>query len=109
MQVQFVAVAAVEGWNHEGLSIHLKTDMSQKTGIQDGVNGFGLVRAAVGQSAKFGASGQIHVFTRVSIAIQFTSQVFPPSSENDCSKRQEFGVMSEIRKRTKIARPLNVS
>src|SRR5260370_34972638 len=28
------------------------------------------------------------VFTRSSIAIQFTSHVLPPSFENDCSKRQ---------------------
>ena len=48
-------------------------------------------------------------FTRVSIAIQFTSQVFPPSSENDCSKRQELGVTSDITKRTKIALPFSVS
>ena len=27
--------------------------------------------------------------SRGSIAIQFTSQLFPPSSENDCSKRHE--------------------
>src|SRR5439155_15562772 len=47
--------------------------------------------------------------TRVSVAIQFTSQVFPPSSENDCSKRHEVGVMSEITKRTKLARPFSVS
>jgi hypothetical protein len=47
--------------------------------------------------------------TRVSIAIQFTSQFFPPSAENDCSKRHEFGVMSEITKRTKMARPLKCS
>src|SRR5262249_38529009 len=48
-------------------------------------------------------------FTRVSTAIQFTSQVLPPSSENACSNRQELGVMSEITNRTKMARPLNVS
>jgi hypothetical protein len=47
--------------------------------------------------------------TRVSVAIQFSSQVFPPSSENDCSKRHEAGVMSEITNRTKIARPFSVS
>jgi len=39
-------------------------------------------------------------FTRVSVAIQLTSQVLPPSSENACSKRHEFGVMSEITNRT---------
>src|SRR5258705_1310328 len=50
-----------------------------------------------------------HSCTRVSIAIQFTSQVLPPSSENACSNRHEFGVMSEITNRTKIARPLSVS
>jgi hypothetical protein len=33
--------------------------------------------------------------TRVWLVIQFTSQVLPPSSENDCSKWAEFGVMSD--------------
>src|SRR6185369_5843214 len=47
--------------------------------------------------------------TRVSTAIQFTSQVLPPSSENACSKRHEFGVMSEMTNRTRIARPFSVS
>src|SRR5207249_5662567 len=46
---------------------------------------------------------------RVSTAIQFTSQVLPPSSENDCSNRQEFDVMSEMTNRTRMARPLRVS
>jgi hypothetical protein len=49
------------------------------------------------------------IFHRVSVAIQFTSQVLPPSSENACSNRHEFGVMSEITNRTKMARPLSVS
>src|SRR2546425_10417733 len=48
-------------------------------------------------------------FIRVSVAIQFTSHVLPPSSENACSKRHEFGVMSEMTKRTKMARPSSVS
>jgi hypothetical protein len=47
--------------------------------------------------------------TRVSVAIQFTSHVLPPSSENACSKRHEFAVTSDMTNRTKIARPLNVS
>src|SRR5215831_9273636 len=33
------------------------------------------------------SSSENYSLMRVSIAIQFTSQVFPPSSENDCSKR----------------------
>ena len=46
---------------------------------------------------------------RVSVAIQLVSHVLPPSLENDCSKWQEFGVMSEITNRTRIARPFSVS
>ena len=46
---------------------------------------------------------------RVSVAFQFTSQVFPPSSEKACSKWHEFGVMSEITNRTRMARPSRVS
>src|SRR4029077_10796369 len=56
--------------------------------------------------------GQVSLFpcsTRVSTAIQLTSQVLPPSSEKDCSKWQEIGVMSEITNRTKMARPLYIS
>src|SRR5947208_12185778 len=49
------------------------------------------------------------VFTRSSIAIQFTSHVLPPSSENDCSKRHESGLISETIKRTRMARPLSGS
>src|SRR6266498_2593607 len=45
-------------------------------------------------------------FARVSMAIQFTSQVLPPSSENACSKRHEPGVMSDITNRTRTVRPL---
>src|ERR1700676_3340668 len=42
---------------------------------------------------------------RVSTAIQLTSQVLPPSSENDCSKRHESAVMSDQTLRTRIVRP----
>src|SRR5262245_55653929 len=37
---------------------------------------------------------------RVNVALQFTSQVLPPSAENACSKRNEVGVMLEKSKRT---------
>jgi hypothetical protein len=46
-----------------------------------------------------------HSFTRVSIAIQFTSQVLPPSVENDCSNLHDSGLMSEMMKRTRTGRP----
>src|SRR5260370_21923835 len=46
-------------------------------------------------------------FTRVSVAIQFTSQVLPPSSENACSTWEEFGAMSEMTNRTSMVLPLN--
>src|SRR5216683_4690016 len=45
-------------------------------------------------------------FTRVWSVIQFTSQVLPPSSENDCSKWAEFGVMFDQTNRTRMALPL---
>ena len=47
--------------------------------------------------------------TRVSVATQLVSQVLPSSSENACSKRIDVGVTSEMTKRTRIRRPLNVS
>src|SRR4029453_5676472 len=40
---------------------------------------------------------------------QFVSQVLPPSSEKACSKRLEFGMMSEKTFRARIIRPLNSS
>src|SRR5467141_3883422 len=48
-------------------------------------------------------------FTRVSIAIQFTSQLLPPSSENACSKRHESEVISETTNRTRMALPSRLS
>src|SRR4029077_13671683 len=42
---------------------------------------------------------------RVSVAIQFNSHVFPPSSENACSNRHEFESSCEMTNRTRIARP----
>jgi len=47
--------------------------------------------------------------TRVSIATQLTSQVLPSSSEKACSKRHDVAVMSEMTKRSRMGRPLNVS
>src|SRR4030095_9413244 len=43
------------------------------------------------------------------VITQFVSQVFPPSSENDCSNRLEFGVMSEKPFRARIMRPVKSS
>ena len=48
-------------------------------------------------------------FTRVSTAIQFTSHVLPPSSENACSNRYRSCEIFVITNRTSIARPLYVS
>jgi hypothetical protein len=50
---------------------------------------------------------QTPYLTRVSTAIQFTSQVLPPSSEKACSKRHESAEMSDQTFRTKIVLPLN--
>src|ERR1700676_2142209 len=45
-------------------------------------------------------------FTLVWSVIQFTSQVFPPSSENDCSKWGEFVLVFDQINRTSIDLPL---
>jgi DNA-binding HxlR family transcriptional regulator len=42
---------------------------------------------------------------RANSATQFASHDRPPSSEKDWTNRNDFGVMSEKTKRTKIARP----
>src|SRR5258708_7606029 len=44
--------------------------------------------------------------TRVWSVIQFTSQVLPPSSENDCSKWGEFVLVFDQINRTRMALPL---
>src|SRR5580704_3616870 len=62
-----------------------------------------------------GLTGNVHpcsllsparYLTRVSTAIQFTSQVLPPSSENACSKRHDSAEMSDQTFRTITVRPL---
>ena len=73
---------------------------------------FGPFSSSGGQNScgeKFQGASSDSSLPRVSVAIQFTSQVLPPSSENDCSKRTDVGVISEMTNRTRIARPLNVS
>src|SRR5580700_3975478 len=47
--------------------------------------------------------------TRVWSVIQFTSQVLPPSFENDCSKWGESVAVPDQTNRTKITLPFNVS
>ncbi|MND04152.1 hypothetical protein D3C83_242970 [compost metagenome] len=42
---------------------------------------------------------------RANSASQFASQVLPPSSEKDWTRRNDLAVMSEKTNRTKIARP----
>ena len=46
---------------------------------------------------------------RVSVTMKFVSQILPPSSENACSKRHEFGVISEAINRTRMVLPLYCS
>ena len=43
---------------------------------------------------------------RVWSVIQLTSQVLPPSSEKDCSKCAEVGVIRDQMKRTRMTLPL---
>src|ERR1700722_4899818 len=47
-----------------------------------------------------------HGFARVRVAVKFGSQVLPPSSEKDCSKWWESGVMSDQTTRTSMVLPL---
>lgn len=41
------------------------------------------------------ASQALHYRYRDSSQIQFTSQLFPPSAENDCSMRADWGEISD--------------
>src|ERR1700682_976860 len=94
---------------YKQLAIHAKSDVSEKARAQP----FGGSFSSCGTSALCVSRVQFTLsvlpFTRVSVAIQFTSQVLPPSSEKACSKWHEFGVMSEMTNRTKMALPLNGS
>src|SRR6185503_6784049 len=56
-----------------------------------------------------GVAGADASRTRVWSVIQFASQVFPPSSENDCSKWAESGVISDQIYRTRMVLPLKGS
>src|SRR5580658_5089278 len=47
-----------------------------------------------------------HGLARVRVATKLGSQLLPPSSEKDCSKRWESGVMSDQTMRTRMVRPL---
>jgi hypothetical protein len=67
-----------------------------------------LIPGGLGKRRPRGAQSDSSLM-RVSTAIQFTSQVLPPSSENACSKRHESGVMSDHTLRTRIALPSNSS
>jgi hypothetical protein len=67
------------------------------------------LRRLLPMSQRGGKAGLLSRESSVSLAIQLTSQVLPPSAENACSKRQEVGVMSKITNRTRMARPFRVS
>ena len=60
-------------------------------------------------NAKSAPFHSLHYGSRVSVALKFDSQVLPPSSENDCSKWCDVGVMSDQTCRTGTALPLNGS
>jgi hypothetical protein len=51
VQVQFVAIATVERGNYKWLVISLKSDVRQKSGVEDCVNDLQLVRSTLWQSA----------------------------------------------------------
>jgi hypothetical protein len=86
--------------NHETLrKIARRTRGVEKRGefaVGAGVDAHRLVR----RTSSVQCAWPDRSFSRVSVAIQFTSQVLPPSSEKACSKRHESGVMPEMTNRT---------
>ncbi len=96
----------------EDQGVHVSRSCNKKLGwLQRLVRWFALREGKTLSKSTSKTQGAllVFVFTRSSIAIQFTSHVLPPSSENDCSKRHESGLISEMTKRTRMARPLNGS
>src|SRR5262249_55231163 len=91
MQIQLVTIATIEGWDHERLAVHVEPHVGQECGIQDRVNFLQVVRAALRQPPKHGSLSPPHGFSREKVAIQFVSQVLPPSMENACSHRGASG------------------
>src|SRR5689334_17205408 len=61
--------------------------------------------ARFGESPASGGNQSV----RVSVAIQFTSQVAPPSAENACSNRADLVETCVMTNRTRIGLPSNVS
>jgi hypothetical protein len=43
VQEEHISTAPIEGWNDEWLTVHLKTDVSQESGIENAVNYLGFV------------------------------------------------------------------
>src|SRR5262249_53743967 len=100
VEIEPVAVPAVQGGNHKGLSFELKPHMSQECAVKNLKDRFRVVRSTLGKPAELSARCRFHGFGRVKVAIQFGSPVFPPSAEKACSRRNEVGVISEKMKRT---------
>lgn len=54
-------VASVQSGDNKWLAVGLESNMGEKGGIENRVDRFRVVRASIGQSAEFGALGQIHL------------------------------------------------
>src|ERR1700723_884240 len=51
MQINAVINARITGRNNEGLPIHNKSDVAQKSLVKNAMNSFGIVMPAIGQAA----------------------------------------------------------
>jgi hypothetical protein len=51
MQVHTGAVVAIEGWDHERLSVDAETNVGEKAGIENGGDCCGIVRPTIWESA----------------------------------------------------------
>ena len=57
VEVQRVAFAPVNGGNHDRRAVDDEADVADQRLVEDGVHGFGVVAAALGEAAHAGAVG----------------------------------------------------
>jgi hypothetical protein len=60
MQIECSSVTAIQGRYDKGLATYAKSDVSEKSRVQDSVDRFPVVRSSVGDSAELTSTLRIH-------------------------------------------------
>src|SRR5216683_2110630 len=58
MQIESLSIAAIQRWNNKRLAIHAKSDVREKSRVEDLVNRFPVARSSIGDTTEFSALGQ---------------------------------------------------